>query len=85
MSVEKLEQRLLGLFGVGAFEAVSGAFECEQFGFDSRSLELVDQPHRLLVSDLLVLGAVNAEHCGKWPAPGLRSREIEWQVFVSGI
>ena len=36
-------------------------FERQQFRFDVRGLEAIDQPHGLFVGDILVLGAVDAQ------------------------
>ena len=83
MSVEEFDERLFGLCGVGAFESVAGTFEREQFGFDRCGLELVDQPDGLLMRDILVVRAVDAERRGRIRRDPIQRAALNVQRLVS--
>ena len=59
--LEKRQQRLFRLFGIRALEAVFRALKRQQFHLHPSGLQTIPHPNRLLVSDVLILRALQQE------------------------
>ena len=64
MPVEKGQHELLGLFRGHAFQAVTRAFKTDEFGLHGGGLEFVHDPGGLLIRDVFIGGAMQAEGGG---------------------